>query len=212
MGASTGIGGLIVGMAMLAVFVIFVGTLDARLATHLSVTEPGDPPPQVSFVDANVDLSGLANISITTAGSGYQVGDEVLDGTTVVGTVTEVDGSGGLLDLSVAMEGNRDFTSSPTLTISSVGGSSGAVSAVLGSVVHTNVTNVGSTVLSLDDVWAFLDGENVEHLPDLVVAEPIGTNLYSGETVWVMWLEGSSTSWERLALSVGPTTVVTELI
>ena len=132
MGASTGIGGLIVGMAMLAVFVIFVGTLDARLATHLSVTEPGDPPPQVSFVDANVDLSGLADISITTAGSGYQVGDEVLDGTTVVGTVTEVDGSGGLLDLSVAMEGNRDFTSSPTLTISSVGGSSGAVSAVLG--------------------------------------------------------------------------------
>ncbi|HIH53538.1 MAG TPA: hypothetical protein HA286_04585 [Candidatus Poseidoniaceae archaeon] len=212
MGASTGIGGLIVGMAMLAVFVIFVGTLDARLATHLSVTEPGDPPPEVSFVDANVDVSGLADIGITTAGSGYQVGDEVLDGTTVVGTVTEVDGSGGLLDLSVSMEGNRDFTSSPTLTISSVGGSSGAVSAVLGSVVHANVTNVGSTVLPLDEVWTFLDGENVERLPDLVVAEPIGTNLYSGETMWVMWLEGSSTSWERLALSVGSTTVVTELL
>lgn len=212
MGASTGIGGLIVGMAMLAVFVIFVGTLDARLATHLSVTEPGDPPPEVSFVDANVDVTGLADIGITTAGSGYQVGDEVLDGTTVVGTVTEVDGSGGLLDLSVSMEGNRDFTSSPTLTISSVGGSSGAVSAVLGSVVHANVTNVGSTVLPLDEVWTFLDGENVERLPDLVVAEPIGTNLYSGETMWVMWLEGSSTSWERLALSVGSTTVVTELL
>ena len=212
MGASTGIGGLIVGMAMLAVFVIFVGTLDARLATHLSVTEPGDPPPEVSFVDANVDVSGLADIGITTAGSGYQVGDEGLDGTTVVGTVTEVDGSGGLLDLSVSMEGNRDFTSSPTLTISSVGGSSGAVSAVLGSVVHANVTNVGSTVLPLDEVWTFLDGENVERLPDLVVAEPIGTNLYSGETMWVMWLEGSSTSWERLALSVGSTTVVTELL
>ncbi|MAI09557.1 MAG: hypothetical protein CMA08_03100 [Euryarchaeota archaeon] len=199
-------------MAMLAVFVIFVGTLDARLATHLSVTEPGDPPPEVSFLDANVDVSGLADIGITTAGSGYQVGDEVLDGTTVVGTVTEVDGSGGLLDLSVSMEGNRDFTSSPTLTISSVGGSSGAVSAVLGSVVHANVTNVGSTVLPLDEVWTFLDGENVERLPDLVVAEPIGTNLYSGETMWVMWLEGSSTSWERLALSVGSTTVVTELL
>ena len=212
MGASTGIGGLIVGMAMLTVFVIFVGTLDARLATHLSVTEPGDPPPEVSFLDANVDVSGLADIGITTAGSGYQVGDEVLDGTTVVGTVTEVDGSGGLLDLSVSMEGNRDFTSSPTLTISSVGGSSGAVSAVLGSVVHANVTNVGSTVLPLDEVWTFLDGENVERLPDLVVAEPIGTNLYSGETMWVMWLEGSSTSWERLALSVGSTTVVTELL
>ena len=38
MSASTGIGGLVVGMAMLAVFVIFVGTLDARLATHLDVT------------------------------------------------------------------------------------------------------------------------------------------------------------------------------
>lgn len=163
-------------------------------------------------MDANVDVSGLADIGITTAGSGYQVGDEVLDGTTVVGTVTEVDGSGGLLDLSVSMEGNRDFTSSPTLTISSVGGSSGAVSAVLGSVVHANVTNVGSTVLPLDEVWTFLDGENVERLPDLVVAEPIGTNLYSGETMWVMWLEGSSTSWERLALSVGSTTVVTELL
>ena len=35
MSASTGIGGLVVGMAMLAVFIIFVGTLDARLATHL---------------------------------------------------------------------------------------------------------------------------------------------------------------------------------
>ncbi|MGB0617352.1 MAG: hypothetical protein ACPGOT_04845 [Candidatus Poseidoniaceae archaeon] len=212
MSASTGIGGLIVGMAMLAVFVMFVGTLDARLSTHLSVTEQDDPPPDVSFVDANVDLNGLVEISITTIGSGYSVGDDVLDGTTVVGTVTEVDSSGGLLAVSVAMEGNRDFTSSPTLSISSVGGTSGAVAAVTGSVVHANVTNVGSTVLALDDIWTFLDGENVEHLPDLVVAEPIGNNLYSGETMWVMWLEGSNTAWERLAISVGETTVVTELV
>lgn len=212
MSASTGIGGLIVGMAMLAVFVMFVGTLDARLSTHLSVTEQDDPPPDVSFVDANVDLNGLVEISITTSGSGYSVGDDVLDGTTVVGTVTEVDSSGGLLAVSVAMEGNRDFTSSPTLSISSVGGTSGAVAAVTGSVVHANVTNVGSTVLALDDIWTFLDGENVEHLPDLVVAEPIGNNLYSGETMWVMWLEGSTTAWERLAISVGETTVVTELV
>ena len=212
MSASTGIGGLIVGMAMLAVFVMFVGTLDARLSTHLSVTEQDDPPPDVSFVDANVDLNGLVEISITTSGSGYSVGDDVLDGTTVVGTVTEVDSSGGLLAVSVAMEGNRDFTSSPTLSISSVGGTSGAVTAVTGSVVHANVTNVGSTVLALDDIWTFLDGENVEHLPDLVVAEPIGNNLYSGETMWVMWLEGSTTAWERLAISVGETTVVTELV
>ena len=212
MSASTGIGGLIVGMAMLAVFVMFVGTLDARLSTHLSVTEQDDPPPDVSFVDANVDLNGLVEISITTNGNGYSVGDDVLDGTTVVGTVTEVDSSGGLLAVSVAMEGNRDFTSSPTLSISSVGGTSGAVAAVTGSVVHANVTNVGSTVLALDDIWTFLDGENVEHLPDLVVAEPIGNNLYSGETMWVMWLEGSNTAWERLAISVGETTVVTELV
>jgi archaellum component FlaF (FlaF/FlaG flagellin family) len=212
MSASTGIGGLIVGMAMLAVFVMFVGTLDARLSTHLSVTEQDDPPPDVSFVDANLDANGLVEISITTSGSGYSVGDDVLDGTTVVGTVTEVDGSGGLLAVSVAMEGNRDFTSSPTLSISSVGGTSGAVAAVTGSVVHANVTNVGSTVLALDDIWTFLDGENVEHLPDLTVAEPIGNNLYSGETMWVMWLEGSSTAWERIAISVGETTVVTELV
>jgi archaellum component FlaF (FlaF/FlaG flagellin family) len=98
------------------------------------------------------------------------------------------------------------------LTIGTSGGSSGTVSAVLGSVVHANVTNVGSTVLALDEIWTFLDGENVEHLPDLVVAEPIGNNLYSGETMWVMWLEGSATAWERLAISVGETTVVTELV
>ena len=30
--------------------------------------------------------------------------------------------------------------------------------------------------------------------------------------MWVMWLEGSTTAWERLALSVGETTVVTELV
>jgi len=212
MSASTGIGGLVVGMAMLAVFVIFVGTLDARLATHLDVTEPGEPPPQMSFVDANVDTNGLVDISITTNGSGYVAGDQILDGTTVVGSVTEVDASGGLVAVSVAMEGNRDFTSTPTLSISSVGGSTGAVTAVLGSVVHANVTNLGSTVVALDDVWAFLDGENVERVPDLMVAEPIGNNLYSGETMWLMWLEGSTTAWERLALSVGETTVVTELV
>ena len=78
--------------------------------------------------------------------------------------------------------------------------------------VHANVTNLGSTVVPLDEVWAFLDGENVERVPDLIVAEPIGNNLYSGETMWVMWLEGSTTAWERLALSVGETTVVTELV
>jgi hypothetical protein len=178
----------------------------------LSVTEQNDPPPDVAFVDANMDLNGLVEISITTNGSGYSVGDDVLDGTNVVGTVTEVDASGGLEAVRVAMEGNRDFTSSPSLTIGTSGGSSGTVSAVLGSVVHANVTNVGSTVLALDEIWTFLDGENVEHLPDLVVAEPIGNNLYSGETMWVMWLEGSATAWERLAISVGETTVVTELV
>ena len=85
MGASVGIGALIVGTSLMLVFALAVQSLDSRMETSLEIIDDaGEPIPSFQIDDATLWEGAVLTVAITTNGSGYQDG-----------TLVEQSGSGG---------------------------------------------------------------------------------------------------------------------
>ena len=85
MGASVGIGALIVGTSLMLVFALAVQSLDNRMETSLEIIDDaGEPIPSFQIDDATLWEGAVLTVAITTNGSGYQDG-----------TLVEQSGSGG---------------------------------------------------------------------------------------------------------------------
>ena len=90
MGASAGVGALIVGVAMLSVFVLANSALDAQVESGLDIIEKSTQQVAPSFKldDASNDVNALNAVSINTVGAGYTTGGvltaSTLDSITVV--------------------------------------------------------------------------------------------------------------------------------
>ena len=76
MGASTGIGALIVGVAMLSVFVLANSALDAQIESGIERMEKSkeQASPSFSIDDASNDVDAIDSLDINTPGSGYSTG------------------------------------------------------------------------------------------------------------------------------------------
>ena len=75
MGASVGIGSMIVGISLLAIFVLAVQTLDYQVESSLEeLDEAGEPIPSIKVNDANIDANTISAIAITDGGTGYTSG------------------------------------------------------------------------------------------------------------------------------------------
>lgn len=79
MGASTGIGALIVGVAMLSVFVLANSALDAQIESGIERMEKarGQDSPSFAVDDASNDVNAIDSLSINTGGSGYGSGGTI---------------------------------------------------------------------------------------------------------------------------------------
>ena len=73
MGASTGVGALIVGVAMLSVFVLANSALDAQIESGIERMEKSreQVSPSFSIDDASNDVDAIDALDIDSAGSGY---------------------------------------------------------------------------------------------------------------------------------------------
>jgi archaellum component FlaF (FlaF/FlaG flagellin family) len=67
-------------------------------------------------------------------------------------------------------------------------------------VIDVNITNDGSVIVPVNEVWVFLDGENARNLATL---SPIADSeyIYPGDTVGVVWRGLGNTVFETAALS-----------
>lgn len=79
MGASTGIGALIVGVAMLSVFVLANSALDAQIESGIERMEKarGQDSPSFAVDDASNDVDAIDSFSVNTGGSGYVTGGTI---------------------------------------------------------------------------------------------------------------------------------------
>lgn len=215
MGASVGIGALIVGTSLMLVFALAVQSLDSRMETSLEIIDDaGEPLPSFRIDDATLWEGAVLTVTIATNGSGYQ------DGTLVEqsgsggfsGTFT-VDAAGGIETVTITNRGN--YSSPPTIIVDPTGqlvGSSGATfSSDIGNFIYSNLTNTGPVTIKNREAWLFLDGGTSEEPTNLgSVTSGTTTHWYPGETIQLEWAEDGATSYERISLtSMGLTMVNT---
>ena len=215
MGASVGIGALIVGTSLMLVFALAVQSLDSRMETSLEIIDDaGEPLPSFRIDDATLWEGAVLTVTIATNGSGYQ------DGTLVEqsgsggfsGTFT-VDAAGGIETVTITNRGN--YSSPPTIIVDISGQpltSTGATfSSDIGNFIYSNLTNTGPVTIKNREAWLFLDGGTSEEPTNLgSVTSGITTHWYPGETIQIEWAEDGATSYERISLtSMGLTMVNT---
>ena len=117
------------------------------------------------------------------------------------GTFT-VDANGGIVSWSITNHG--DYTSDPTIIIDGPqpNGVNGSLSVTARTtVINANLTNTGSVIVPIDEVWLFLDGSNARNLASLA---PIteSDNLYPSDTVGIEWRGLGNDVFETLAISI----------
>ena len=204
MGASVGIGGLIVGTSMLVVLALAVNAIDLRLESSLeTIDSANEPVPSFNIDDADIATGAITSLQIDNPGSGYVNGTISTiggGGSGFTGTFI-VNSSGAIVSWSITSHG--DYSSNPTIVIDGPQstGSNGALSVVARStVIDLNITNDGSVIVPVNEVWVFLDGENARNLATL---SPIADSeyIYPGDTVGVVWRGHGNTVFETAAIS-----------
>jgi len=208
MGASVGVGALVVGTSLLLVFALAMQTLDNQLDASLeAIDDAGDPAPSFEIKDATLWEGAVLSVSIVTNGSGYVDGTLVATGagSGFSGSFT-VDSAGGIESVTITSRGN--YSSPPTISVDPSGqsGVSASFSSDIGNQIFSNLTNTGSVTMELREVWVFLDGGMSQVPTNLGTAYTPGinsTNWYPGETLALNWLEDGPTTYERISLTAG---------
>lgn len=208
MGASVGVGALVVGTSLLLVFALAMQTLDNQLDASLeAIDDAGDPAPSFEIKDATLWEGAVLSVSVVTNGSGYVDGTLVATGagSGFSGSFT-VDSAGGIESVTITSRGN--YSSPPTITVDPSGqsGVSASFSSDIGNQIFSNLTNTGSVTMELREVWVFLDGGTSQVPTNLGTAYTPGinsTNWYPGETLALNWLEDGPTTYERISLTAG---------
>ncbi len=208
MGASVGVGALVVGTSLLLVFALAMQTLDNQLDASLeAIDDAGDPAPSFEIKDATLWEGAVLSVSIVTNGSGYVDGTLVATGagSGFSGSFT-VDSAGGIESVTITSRGN--YSSPPTISVDPSGqsGVSASFSSDIGNQIFSNLTNTGSVTMELREVWVFLDGGTSQVPTNLGTAyTPCinSTNWYPGETLALNWLEDGPTTYERISLTAG---------
>ena len=208
MGASVGVGALVVGTSLLLVFALAMQTLDNQLDASLeAIDDAGDPEPSFEIKDATLWEGAVLSVSIVTNGSGYVDGTLVATGagSGFSGSFT-VDSAGGIESVTITSRGN--YSSPPTISVDPSGqsGVSASFSSDIGNQIFSNLTNTGSVTMELREVWVFLDGGTSQVPTNLGTAYTPGinsTNWYPGETLALNWLEDGPTTYERISLTAG---------
>ena len=219
MGASVGVGGLIVGTSMLVVLALAVNAIDLRMETSLETIESANEPlPAFTIDNADLALGAILNLQIDDGGTGYVDGTLSATGgggSGFFGTFT-VDANGTIIDAVITNRG--DYSSDPTIVID--GPQPTGVNASISitgriTVVYANITNTGPVVVPVDEVWLFLDGNNAGtvHLDakkrDGNIAENLANigpiadsdNIYPSDTVGIQWRNIPSNVYETIAMS-----------
>ena len=210
MSGSVGVGGLIIGMSMLVVFSMAYQAISLQIDSGLDrIDEADEPVPTLSIDDAVIFTGAIVDVTINNGGSGYSAGGTIqaASGTGGLSATYTVDSSGSITSVVITSHGN--YSSVPTLTVSGGGTPSAVASltAVRGSVVYANMTNIGSTTVDHDDMWLYLDGQDATQFSSVYTAAINSELWFSGETLSLRWFDTGLPGDERLALSVGSTIV-----
>ena len=202
MGASVGIGGLIIGMTMMVVFSMVVASFDAKVDSSLqSIDSANEALPTFTIDDATLWEGAVVDVQIGSGGSGYSNGTLVSSTGNggFTGTFT-VDGSGAIISVAITSHGN--YSSAPTIVVQGQTPlTTATLPATIGNFIHANMTNTGSYITSLREIWLFSDGDNPTNFGSIYTSGNSNPHWYSGETLHVQWAENGSLPVSRLTIT-----------
>jgi len=210
MGASVGVGGLIIGVSMLVVFSMAYQSIAMQIDSGLDRIEHAEQPTATFRIDdATLWEGAVVAVTISNGGAGYTPGGTVVasSGTGGFSGTYTVNGTGAISSVVITSHGN--YSASPTLTVTGGGTptTNATFSVTLGNVIYANVTNTGSGSVHHDQMWLFVDGQNATGFSTAYSSSISSERWYSGETLALQWFNASVSGTERLALTVGSTTV-----
>ena len=209
MGASVGIGGLIVGISMLVVFSMAYQSISAQIDSGLEQLEQANEPiPTFTIDDATLWEGAVVGLTIASAGLDYTDGTLSAAGG-FAGTYT-VGNDGNITNVVITSHGN--YSSAPAITITcstSCPSNSGtaSVTATLGNMLYANFTNTGQVTIAHEEMWVFTNGSNPVGFDTIYTTSSSSTNWYSGETLALVWTNPTSIGEARLSMTVGATTM-----
>ena len=209
MGASVGVGGLIIGISMLVVFSMAYQAISLQIDSGVDrIEEADEPAPTFPIDDAVIFTGAMVDVTIVSGGSGYSSGGtiEASSGTGGFSATYTTNGTGAIISVDITSHGN--YSTLPTLVVNGGGTptSTASLTAVRGNVLYANITNTGSTTIAHDDVWMFLDGQDPT-LFSTIYNPPLTDLWFSGETLFLDWFDTGLPGDERITMTVDQTTV-----
>ena len=201
---SVAVGAMVVGTSLLVVFALAMATLEAQVDDSIAQIEAtAEPITQFTIEDATNVEGAVVSFTINNGGSGYSPGQVEVNGSTGSFLADLVISAGTVTGLNILDHGSSYlYTSTYFLEVTgSNTGSNLNITATLGNLVYTNVTNEGSTDIDTDLAWLFSDGGSPINLSDGHEGyQP--TIIFPGETHEFYYYSGGQTTVTRLAVTI----------
>jgi len=202
---SVAVGAMVIGTSMLVVFAFAIASFDNQVEESIAQLEAtAQPVAQFTIDDATDVVGAVVDFTINDGGTGYSAGQVEVNGS--VGTfLADLVISGGVVTGLEILDHGSSYLNSPTtyyLEVTAANtGSNLNITATIGTLVYTNITNTGSTSVYTDDAWLFTDGVNPINLssnyngynPDII---------FSGETHSFYYYTGLYDAANRIALTI----------
>ena len=202
---SVAVGAMVIGTSMLVVFACAIASFDNQVEESIAQLEAtAQPVAQFTIDDATDTVGAVVDYTINDGGTGYTAGQVEVNGS--VGTfLADLVISGGVVTGLEILDHGSSYLNSPTtyyLEVTAANtGSNLNITATIGTLVYTNITNTGSTSVYTDDAWLFTDGINPINLssnyngytPDII---------FSGETHSFYYYTGFYDAANRIAVTI----------
>ncbi len=213
MGASVGVGGLIIGISMLVVFSMAVTSLSNQTTTSLEVIEAAQlSNPIITIDNANLTQFAVDSIIVTDSGAPFAYNAGFLTSPSCQGFNASFTLSGNVIENTVIVISAGSCSGTPTDMVvedqTAPVDSNDAAEFTVNTKrqFFANLTNDGTETISTDTAWLFFDGGVPQTIVEAnaIVVENYD-NWFSGEIIEIFWDDADD--YERLSLSVGETSV-----
>lgn len=208
---SVAVGAMVVGTSMLVVFALAMATLEQQVDNSLAELEnAAEPLPDFTIEDATNVGGAVVSFTINDGGTGYTAGQVEVNGSTGSFLADLVVTLGVVTGLDIIDHGSSYlYTSTYYLELTAPNtGSSLNITATLGNIVYTNITNTGSVDIDTEHSWVITDGSNPHNLSDDFQGY-LPETIFPGETYTHHYYSGSQSTVGRIAVSNGGVTMAT---
>ena len=202
------------GTSMLVVFALAMATLEQQVDNSLAELEnAAEPVPGFTIDDATNVEGAVVSFTINNGGTSYTAGQVEVNGSAGSFLADLVVTLGVVTGLDIIDHGSSYlYTSTYYLVLTGTNtGSSLNLTATLGNIVYTNITNTGSVDIDTEHSWVISDGSNPHNLSDDFQGY-LPETIFPGETYTHHYYSDSQSTVGRIAVSNDGVTKVTPVV